>query len=168
MDKPESKTGTFIKRSVAEYGIALIFLIAGIVILWDSYRIGAGWGDRGPQSGYFPFRIGIIICVSAIAVMIETWRSNFELDESFVTRQELKPVLQVLIPIVGFVAVSQFLGMYVGGFLLIAGFMRLLGKYSLFRCVAVATGVIGVTFWLFEIQFMVPLIKGPLEAMFGY
>lgn len=168
MDKPESKTGTFIRRSAAEYGIALIFLIAGLVILWDSYRIGAGWGDRGPQSGYFPFRIGIIVCISAIAVMIETWRSNFEPNESFVNREELKPVLQVLVPILGFVAVSQFLGMYVGGFLLIAGFMRLLGKYSWFRSVAIAAAVIGVTFWLFEIQFMVPLIKGPLEEALGY
>jgi len=25
-----------------------------------------------------------------------------------------------------------------------------------------------VLFWMFEIQFMVPLPKGPLEALFGY
>ncbi len=168
MDNPKDKPDTLIKRSTAEYGIALIFLIAGLVMIWDSWRIGAGWGDRGPQSGYFPMRIGIIVVVAAIAVILETWRSNFPVGESFVTRQEFKPVLQVLLPILGFVAVSQFLGIYVGGFLLIAGFMRVLGKYSWLRSMLVAAGVIGTAFWLFEIQFMVPLIKGPLEEAFGY
>jgi putative tricarboxylic transport membrane protein len=34
--------------------------------------------------------------------------------------------------------------------------------------VAVSLGVSAVLFWMFEIQFMVPLPKGPLEALFGY
>ena len=58
--------------------------------------------------------------------------------------------------------------MYIAALALIAGFMRVLGKYSWLKSLAVGLSVVAVVFWLFEIQFMVPLIKGPLEAAFGY
>jgi hypothetical protein len=168
MENSEHKESVLVSRSAAEYFCALVFLIAGAVMLWDSYRIGAGWGDRGPKSGYFPFRIGVIICISALAVMVETWRNKSASLQSFVSKAELKPVLQVLVPILLFVVLMDFLGMYVAAFALIAGFMRMLGKYGWFKSVLVGISVSGVMFWLFEIQFMVPLIKGPLEAAFGY
>lgn len=60
------------------------------------------------------------------------------------------------------------MGMYVAAAVLIAGFMHFLGKYGWLKSLLVAVSVSGVMFWLFEIQFMVPLIKGPLEAAFGY
>jgi putative tricarboxylic transport membrane protein len=41
-------------------------------------------------------------------------------------------------------------------------------KSSWLKTVAVSAGVSAVLFWMFEIQFMVPLPKGPLEALFGY
>jgi putative tricarboxylic transport membrane protein len=168
MKNIETKDRVLVRRAVAEYGCALAFLIVGVVIMWDSYRIGAGWGDRGPQSGYFPFRIGVIICISAIAVMIETWRSKLADSDSFVTREQLKPVLQVFGPIVAFVVLMEFMGMYVASAVLIAGFMRFIGKYGWLKSLLVAISVSAVMFWLFEIEFLVPLIKGPLEAAFGY
>lgn len=168
MEQEKSRDRGLIGRSAAEFGIALLFLIAGAVVVWDSYQIGAGWGDRGPESGYFPLRIGIIVCIAAVAVMIETWRKDMSAEEPFVTSGQLKPVLQVLLPIVLFVVAAQFLGMYVAAFGLIAGFMRMLGKYPWWKGALVAGGVTLITFWLFEIQFMVPLIKGPIEAALGY
>lgn len=168
MENSEQKDSVMVRRVVAEYGCALAFLIVGAVIIWDSYRIGAGWGDRGPQSGYFPLRIGVIICISAFAVMIETWRSHLSDSDAFVTREQIKPVLKVFVPIVAFVVLMDFMGMYVASAVLIAGFMKFLGKYGWFKSLAVAISVSAVMFWLFEIEFMVPLIKGPLEAAFGY
>ena len=38
---------------------ALIFGI-GALGVYDSYRLGAGWGSDGPKAGYFPFRIGVM------------------------------------------------------------------------------------------------------------
>ena len=108
------------------------------------------------------------MCIAAAVVMFNATRSRAINASSFVTRGELKPVLQVLAPILGFVAIAQFLGMYIAALALIAGFMRVLGKYSWLKSLAVGLSVVAVVFWLFEIQFMVPLIKGPLEAAFGY
>jgi len=38
--------------------VALGFMVLAAVVMWDSRRIGAGWADDGPQSGYFPFSGG--------------------------------------------------------------------------------------------------------------
>lgn len=168
MDSNQKEDRVLVKHGVAEFACALAFMIAGGLLIWDSYHRGAGWGSAGPKSGYFPFRIGIIMCIAAAVVMFNATRSRAINASSFVTRGELKPVLQVLAPILGFVAIAQFLGMYIAALALIAGFMRILGKYSWLKSLAVGLSVVAVVFWLFEIQFMVPLIKGPLEAAFGY
>jgi putative tricarboxylic transport membrane protein len=50
----------------------------------------------------------------------------------------------------------------------IAAFMRVMGKFSWLKTVVVSIGVSATLFWMFELQFLVPLAKGPLEALFGY
>jgi putative tricarboxylic transport membrane protein len=32
-----------------------------VLVLADSLRVGIGWGDDGPRSGYFPFYIGLAL-----------------------------------------------------------------------------------------------------------
>ncbi|HEY6773166.1 MAG TPA: tripartite tricarboxylate transporter TctB family protein, partial [Oxalicibacterium sp.] len=111
----EQKEAVLVKRAAAELACALLFFAIGGVVIWSSLEIGSGWGPRGPQSGYFPLRIGIILCVAALGVAVEAWRTKRASGnaESFVTRAELKPVLQVLLPIVLFVVVTDYLGIYV-------------------------------------------------------
>ena len=77
-------------------------------------------------------------------------------------------VLAVLLPAFGYVALIGFVGIYVASALFILGFMLTLGKENIIRAVLVATGVPVFLFVLFEIWFLVPLPKGPLEAMIGY
>jgi hypothetical protein len=80
----------------------------------------------------------------------------------------VKHVLLVFVPTVIYVLVIQWLGIYVASTLLIAGFMRMMDKYSWLKTLVISVAVNAVLFWLFEIQFLVPLPKGPLEAFFGY
>jgi hypothetical protein len=46
--------------------------------------------------------------------------------------------------------------------------MKVIGKYPVWK--SVLTGAISavILFWIFEIKFVVPMPKGPLEALFGY
>jgi hypothetical protein len=37
-----------------EIAVALALFATGGPVLIDSYRLGAGWADDAPQSGYFP------------------------------------------------------------------------------------------------------------------
>jgi hypothetical protein len=42
------------------------------------------------------------------------------------------------------------------------------GKFGILPAVAVAVGVPVALFLLFEVWFLVPLPKGPVESFFGY
>jgi cell division protein FtsW (lipid II flippase) len=88
--------------------------------------------------------------------------------ELFVSWDRFKTVLYVLIPTVLYVSVTQFIGIYVASALFIGGFMRAMGGFSWLKIILVSVGISVTLFWMFEIQFMVPLPKGPLESLFGY
>lgn len=153
--------------------VALLFLVFGAGVMWDSWRIGARWGDDGPQAGYFPFYIGVFIVVSAAVIGYTALKmSREEGGAPFVRWGQLKMVLTVMIPTVFYVALIDnpwfALGIYVPSALFIAAFMRYLGKYGWLRTAAVSIGVMVAFFLMFEIWFQVPLPKGPLEAAFGF
>jgi putative tricarboxylic transport membrane protein len=154
-------------NAVDAIAAAVIFAL-GVVMMFDNYRIGAGWASDGPESGYFPFRIGAILCVASLVVMARSLFGRQKNLEIFVSRERFKPVLLVLLPTAVYVLAIQFLGIYVASTLFIAAFMRVMDKSSWIKTLLVAIGVNLLLFWMFEIQFMVPLPKGPLEALFGY
>jgi hypothetical protein len=46
--------------------------------------------------------------------------------------------------------------------------MMWLGKYSIRKAAPVGIAIPLILFWLFEIAFLIPLPKGPLEAALGF
>jgi len=76
--------------------------------------------------------------------------------------------MAVFVPTLLFCLLTQFLGLYVASFLLIAGFMRLVGKIALWKSLLTAVVFTAVMFVTFDIAFDVIMPKGPLEALFGY
>jgi putative tricarboxylic transport membrane protein len=157
-----------IAERTVEIAVALFMLAIGLVIMIDNYQLGAGWAKDGPESGYFPFRIGAIICLASVGVLLQVLLSRKRRNAVFVTRRQLRPVLLVLVPTLVYVAAIQFVGIYVASAVFIAAFMRLMDKYSWLKTLVISIGLNAVLFWLFEVQFLVPLPKGPLEALFGY
>ena len=87
---------------------------------------------------------------------------------NFVERSQFVQVLQVFVPTVIYVLLIGFLGLYVSSAIFIAFFMWWLGKYPLYKIVPIAILVPIALFFMFEVWFLVPLPKGPLEAALGY
>ena len=150
-----------------EIAVTLIFLLFGLVVCWDSWRIGARWGSDGPQAGYFPFYIGLIINLCSLITLVQAFRIKAADNEPFVLRGQLKMVVMVMVPTVIYVALINWLGIYVASTIYIALFMWWLGKYSWVKYVSVSVGVSVAFFLMFEVWFKVPLPKGPLEAALG-
>ncbi|HSQ03747.1 MAG TPA: tripartite tricarboxylate transporter TctB family protein [Burkholderiales bacterium] len=166
--KGEGVDAGVISQRTADLVMALAMFAIGVVMMIDNYQIGAGWAKDGPQSGYFPFRIGAIICIAAVIVFVQAMLARSDRTKAFVTRARLKPVLLVLIPTLIYVGAIQLIGIYVASAVFIAAFMRLMDRYSWVKTLAISIGMNVILFWLFEVQFLVPLPKGPLEALFGY
>jgi putative tricarboxylic transport membrane protein len=148
--------------------VALFLMVLAVLVITDSLRVGTGWADDGPKAGYFPFYIGLLLFASsgwvALTALLE-WR---KLTQSFVEREAFSGVLAVAWPSLVYVGLIAFLGIYVASIILIAYFMKRHGKYGWALTAAVSVGVMAVFFVVFERWFLVPLPKGPLEALFGY
>jgi putative tricarboxylic transport membrane protein len=149
---------------------AAFFAIIGAIVVTDSFRTGFRWGTDGPEPGYFPFYIGCTLLAGSGWVVIQTIRNWVKDDgkQVFTGMAEFKLVLRMFIPICLFVLGVIFLGIYVSAIAYIILFMVFEGKFSLLKSAAVALGVAAFLFAMFEIWFLVPLPKGPIEALLGY
>ena len=165
-----------ISTRTMEIAVALILLAVGLLVVTDSYRLGAKWGDDGPQSGYFPFYIGLLLGISSLGTLAHVaftgWRraQQFrgrvaERVSQFVAWGQLKLVLSVLLPAFVYVLGVQLIGIYVASALYIALFMRWLGHYGWVKSAAIGLAVSAFLFVMFEIWFKVPLFKGTFDPL---
>jgi putative tricarboxylic transport membrane protein len=150
--------------------IAVSILILGLALLlgWDSWRIGHSWSDDGPQAGYFPFYLSVLMGSASLYGLARALLARPAAGEPFVTRGQFGRVIQVFVPTFAFCILTQYLGLYVASFLLIAGFMIGVGKIAAWKSVFASFVFTAVMFVTFEIAFNVIMPKGPLEAAFGY
>ncbi len=150
--------------------VAAILFVIGAVVVFEARRLGAGWTTDGPGAGYFPFYIGLIVCISALGIIYQSRSAKTRDEGTFVDRVQMGRVLSVLLPAMVYVLGIWFLGLYVASAIYIALFMIILGKYPPIKSVLVAVIVNGVFFAMFEVWFKVPLYKGTLEPlrMLGY
>ena len=146
--------------------VAMFLMALAILVIVDSVRVGTGWGDDGPRSGYFPFYIGLVLLAASAWTAAKQLR-RWNVVEVFAERAQLGMVMAILVPMVVYVVGVAFLGIYVASLALIAYFMVRHGKHGAVLTACVAVGV-PLTFYLvFERWFLVPLPKGPIEALVG-
>ncbi len=151
-----------------ELAVALFLMaMAGLVIV-DSLRVGVDWGDDGPKSGYFPFYIGLLLLASSTTILVTQLLRWARDREVFAERGQLASVFAVLWPMVVYVVLIAFVGIYVASAVLIAWFMRRHGKYGWVPTAGVSVGVPLAFFLVFERWFLVPLPKGPIERLLGF
>ncbi|HEU4457711.1 MAG TPA: tripartite tricarboxylate transporter TctB family protein [Methylibium sp.] len=151
-----------------ETAVALLLLALGALVIADSLRVGIGWADDGPRSGYFPFYIGLGLVLSSASVLFGVVRRWRQADEAFAEKSQLALVIAVLVPIAVYVFGVATLGIYLASLLLIAYFMKRHGRYGFAATASVSIGVPVFFFLVFERWFLVPLPKGFIERALGF
>jgi putative tricarboxylic transport membrane protein len=151
-----------------ELGVAAFLLVIAVMVVTDSLRVGIGWADDGPRSGYFPFYIGLFLLLASGSILVSTLFNWRRLTAVFAEREQLVTVFAVLIPMVVYVGGTAVIGIYIASLLLIGYFMRRYGKFGWPVTAAVSVGVPLVFFMVFERWFLVPLPKGPIERLLGF
>ena len=165
---PEPDSPAVADTRIVEAVTCVLLLGLALLLGCDNWRTGIGWDSTGPQAGYFPFYLSVILGAASIYGLITALLTRKDAAETFVTRAQLRRVMAVFVPTLLFCFATQFLGMYVASFLLIAGFMRLIGKIALWKSLLTAFIFTALMFVTFDIAFDVIMPKGPLEAAFGY
>jgi putative tricarboxylic transport membrane protein len=166
----EVPLSSVVSNRTMNMAVSIALMVVATVVMIDSYRLGAGWAkDVGPDSGYFPFYVSLIMfCASGITFIQQLLSRRPNGGGSFIGHGELIMVLQVLIPMTIFVVLSIYIGIYISTALFIGFFMTWHGRYPIYKTLPVAVLVPIVLFIIFEIWFLVPLPKGPFEAWLGY
>ena len=147
--------------------MAIAMAILALIGIYGSIKVGIGWGAEGPRAGFFPFYVSLAVLISC-AVNLAKVVASADDGQLFAEWGQIRQVLAVVVSTAIYVAAIPFLGIYVASALLIIAFMKWLGKYNWFMSVAVGVVVPILTFLMFEVWFLVPLPKGPLENFLGY
>jgi putative tricarboxylic transport membrane protein len=176
MSEAPEKAGRGLSRRSVEICVAMLTGVFGTLVMVGSWQVGIGWGDEGPKSGFFPFYVGLIVLGCSIINLAQVKHT----EGMFADWGQLRSVMSVVIPtaiyvtvlpstiLIPFTAVSfSGLGFYVASILLIAGFMKWLGRYSWALTLAVAFSFPAATYVIFEKWFLIPLPKGPFENLLG-
>jgi hypothetical protein len=164
---PDENSPAVTNNRTVEMVVMVLLFVLAVLLGWDNWRTGASWDSTGPQAGYFPFYLSVILGGAALYGLVSVAIQRTEGLETFVTRAQLRRVLQVFVPTLLFCFAMQWLGLYVASFLLIAGFMGIIGKIAWWKSLLTAFIFVAIMFGTFDIAFDVIMPKGPLEAAFG-
>ena len=165
IDQADAVPRTGVPTYIVETVVAALIVLLGALVIQGSWKLGSGWTTDGPGAGYFPFYIGVILCISGTGILVQGLMAKNKNHEIFVDSEQLKRVLSVLLPALLYVLVVQFIGLYVASAIYIALFMIILGKYSRVKSVIVALAVVVLFFMMFEVWFKVPLFKGMFDPL---
>ena len=149
-----------------ELGLTLFTTLIGAVVMFGSVEQGIGWGDSGPEPGYFPFYIGLLLSAASLGNGVLTLVRWKALSISFVSRSAFRQVLSVFIPIALFVAAMPFTGIYLSSACFIAWFMwhdkARVKPYGKLMIATISLGAVLASYLIFALWFKVPLDAGPM------
>lgn len=153
-------------RRAADVAVACLLLALGGVVIGASVDMGIGWGSDGPESGFVPFWLAIVLVLSSATILYRSVRRGAR--QPFATRDGLVCVLKVLLPATAMIALVPFAGLYAASLVYMVGYMRRMGRHSWALSLGLPVAFVVVAFLVFERWFLVPMPKGPIEAWLGY
>ena len=164
---PEADSPAVASTRTVEIVTMLALFALAALLAYDNWKTGMSWDSSGPQAGYFPFYLSVILGGASLYGLATVMLDREAGLDTFVTRAQLRRVMQVFVPTLLFCLAMQWLGLYVASFLLIAGFMVFIGKIAWWKSLLTAFIFVAIMFVTFDVAFDVIMPKGPLEAAFG-
>src|SRR3989338_7566902 len=143
---------------VADLVTAAVLMLLGGVVMYDAVRLGIGWGQEGPRSGFLPFWLAVLLLVTAGLIFVQALLRRSA--KRFVEREQFRSVLKVLAPAAAWVILMQFVGLYVASALYMGVYMRWIGRHAWLLVAGLSGGVPLLTFLLFAKWVLAPVPKG--------
>jgi hypothetical protein len=168
MADPAEKPRAVTSARAVEIVVSLLLLAFAALMGWDNWKSGAGWASDGPKAGYFPFYLSLLLGGASLFGLVKALADRARAGSPFVNRDQLGRVMQVLVPTFLFCLVTQWLGLYVASLLLIAGFMRFVGRIAWWKSLVTSLVFAIAMFVTFDVAFDVIMPKGPIEALLGF
>lgn len=165
----DQEPSPFISRFAVESAFALATAAFGALIIKGALEFSIGWGDIGPEAGYFPFRIGTLIILASLVNIGHAILQRKKLaSEVFLTREQTRNVVAFAVPVIALVGVALGIGIYVAAALYLLFTLGYVARHPSWVTIAISLGTPLILFVLFEYVFLTPLLKGPLENWLGW
>lgn len=146
----------------ADIVVAALFLFVGIIVVIDSVRLGFQWGASGPESGFFPFYLGVCTAIGAAIVLFQAITSYLKEGDPkrLMPKGALKPILWVIIPSTAMVAITELVGLHLAAGLFLLFYMRVVGKINWTTTLIISIVAPLSLYITFDKLFLVPLPQG--------
>jgi hypothetical protein len=129
-----------VKLRTVEISVAVLLLALGALIFYESLQLGAGWGFSGPQPGFFPMALTVLILIGGVVVLVIAFRQT-STETFFEVSDEVVDLLKVGLPILVSVALLRLLGIYIVSGLYLGFFMMYYGKYKWWQALVAAVAL---------------------------
>lgn len=166
-----------VRRFHAEVATAIVTGAVGVTAVIGAEELGHGWTSSGPQSGYFPFYVGLILIAASLwnlgaavarhRIGGRLARVTGDVEEPFLDAEKARRIGGFLAVMVAFLAITLVMGIYVGAIFYISWTAWRQGGYRWPLALAFGAGFAVALYLVFEVIFLVPLLKGPIEPLLG-
>ncbi len=146
----------------ADIIVAFFFVAVGIIVIVDSVRLGFQWESSGPESGFFPFYLGVGTLICSAVVLFKGFKEFKKkgAGERLIPAGALKPILWVLIPSAVMIILTEFVGLHIAAAAFLAFYMRAVGKIG-WVTVALVSILLPISLYVvFDRLFLIPLPTG--------
>jgi len=146
----------------ADTVFALLLLAGAGIMVREALRLPIAWTAIGPGAGFFPFWLSLVVALQGVIVLVRSLRVPAPpgREAAFVEREAWKPLLIAFLPMVAVIAAMNYLGIYIGGALYLAGYMIFVGRHHWTTVILVSVLLPLALFFLFERWFLLPMPKG--------
>jgi putative tricarboxylic transport membrane protein len=146
----------------ADILVSLSFVFLGIIVVYDSVMLGFQWGANGPESGFFPFYLGVGLIVGSLLVLrnVRAEQKKGLEGKRLMPEGALKPILWVVIPATAMVVITELVGLHIAAALYLGFYMRAVGKIGWATTLLVSIIVPVSLYFTFDKFFLIPLPQG--------
>lgn len=146
----------------ADIIVALGLMLIGLLVIWDSIKLGFGWGISGPEAGFFPFYMGLGIVISTFFILLKAIKiyKKEGSGKPLVPEGGTAQILWVLLPAIGVVLLTELLGLHLATVLYLAFYMGVVGRIHWGKVILLSVLVPLAVYVLFDKIFLIPLPEG--------
>jgi putative tricarboxylic transport membrane protein len=144
----------------AELLWAAVMLVVATIVIRESFQLGFGWQEYGPQAGFAPFWLGVLLLLSTGGVLL---RGLYVESGAtfFINRQGMWEAVRIFLTSVLITIGIVYLGVYIATLVYTLLFSRWLGRHRWPVAIAFAVLTTLAVFYGMEKGLRIPLPKSP-------
>src|ERR1700687_6493356 len=89
-DAPAAESPAVTSRRTVEIVVYFLLIALALLLAFDNWRTGMGWASDGPQAGYFPFYLSVILAAASLFGLATIFLRPTKDTDGFVTRDQLR------------------------------------------------------------------------------